>query len=407
MRYSGRHLRGILLTLIVVNIALALGCATYPVRWERSSLKGAGIKGGIETRGGVLLALRSESGRNGGRAVCLKSYNGGRFWGWKSVVAEDKTPFVDIGDSSIIELKNGKILCAYRDNNLRNKSYKDNTSSIRVAESDDGGETWRHHSTVAECRETTCGVWASFLFEKGDGTLQCYFDDEYTPLKSGFPGHQWVTMKTWDEGRGAWRNPVTVSRAHNPEHLSRDGMPSVVELPGGRLLCALESVKTEYPFKGIIRSVYSDDGGMTWSWKEKERGVIYETRDQLYNSLAPWMIRTSRGYLVCVFITDEDRREPDTPSTSILREDVKAVYSFDDGETWSKKPQVISKKYPCVLPGIYEVGSPVRAGAGEQPRLVIEGKSGGYKGVDSADNYILLQFDEHGKIVTKRGWFKD
>lgn len=362
-------------------IFLLNSCSLYPVKWDYKARNGVGIKGGIETQDGIILSVRSEHSKDGGKAVCFKSFNGGKSWTGKTIFAYDKDPRVDIGDSSIIQLKNGNILCAYRDNHLRNNSYKDNSSAIRVVESIDNGKTWRYHSTIADCIETTCGVWASFLFQKKDGTLQCYYDDEITPFREGFDGHQWVTMKSWDENLKQWVNPVTVSRAHNPEHLSRDGMPSVVEFSDGKLLCVLESVKTDPPHKGIIRSVVSLDGGATWSWREREREVVYETKDVLYNALAPWMIETSKGFLICAFITDEDRAKPDTPSTSILIEDVKAVYSFDGGKTWSKKPQTISKKYPCVLPGVLEVKT----------------------GVDKS--YLLVQYVERGKMVTKRGKF--
>jgi len=56
------------------------------------------------------------------------------------------------------------------------------------------------------------------------------------------------------------------------------------------------------------------------------------------------MFQFRDGTLCCVFVTDEDRPKPDIPATSILDEDVKAVYSFDNGKSWSKilKPLLVS-----------------------------------------------------------------
>ena len=107
---------------------------------------------------------------------------------------------------------------------------------------------------------------------RSDGTLQCYYDDEFTPYLNGKPGHQWLSMRTWNGS--AWVNRVTVSKANDP-FLSRDGMASVVELSFNNLFCVIESLQTlppEYPDRGCIRYVTSADGGATWS----EREILYE-----------------------------------------------------------------------------------------------------------------------------------
>src|SRR5262249_52889688 len=144
--------------------------------------------------------------------------------------------------------------------------------AIRVAVSEDAGRTWKAHSTVtahafATNEPPSKGLWAPSLFEAPDGRLQCYYDDEKTPLDAGFRGHQWLLMRTWNPASRIWENPVVVSRAHDPKDLSRDGMGTVVALSRNRLLCALESVQTTPPHAGVIRYVTSDDGGSTWSWR--------------------------------------------------------------------------------------------------------------------------------------------
>jgi len=172
-----------------------------------------------------------------------------------------------------------------------------------------------------------------------DGTLQCYYDDEDTPHREGFFRHQWVTMKTWDPKARRWRRPVTVSRAHERGDLSRDGMPSVVELPSGRLLCALESVQTYRPHANCLRLVRSDDGGRSWSWKREERRILYQSTRPDHLCISPWMARLADGELICVFSTAEDSAEPGKSGTHArhLQLDLKYVRSRDDGRTWPRE----------------------------------------------------------------------
>lgn len=195
----------------------------------------------------------------------------------------------------------------------------------------------------------------AFLFETRRSVLQCYYDDEYTPWREGFSGHQWVRMHTWNPKAQQWENPVTVSRAHHAAHLSRDGMPSVVELSDGRLLCVLESVQTFPPHAGVIRLVEWRDGGRTWSWTREERRVVYQPRDTRFMALAPWVTTVFGDNLLCVFITDEDRDAPDKPGTPPpqLNMDVKCVWSADGGKTWSRPAQTVhAETHKCYMPGV-------------------------------------------------------
>jgi hypothetical protein len=181
------------------------------------------------------------------------------------------------------------------------------------------------------------GVWSSFLLRKRGGTLQCYYDDEDTPHRAGFFRHQWITMKTWDPNSQQWVNPVTVSRAHERQHLSRDGMASVVELPSGQLLCVLESVQTDPPHANCIRLVSSEDGGRTWSWQHEERRILFQPSKHEHLAVSPWVTCMPGGPLLCVFATDEDQASSTRPGTParFLKTDVKYVVSLDQGRTWS------------------------------------------------------------------------
>ncbi|MCX7018770.1 MAG: sialidase family protein [Candidatus Sumerlaeota bacterium] len=330
------------------------------IKWE-AAVPAAGAKALVQTADGALLTARSNHYTTGVEIAAYRSPppgDNGTSWAQAGIVARDNDSTADLGDSAMAVLKSGEVLCCFRRNNYRHRPVEEHSYAIELSASRDNGKTWRFHSTVMDSKGTTGGLWASFLLERSDGALQCYYDDEVTPWREGFARHQWAQMKTWAPDKRAWVNPVTVSRAHNPAHLSRDGMCSVVELPaasGGRLVCALESVKIDPPCKGNVRCVTSDDGGKTWSWQKEERRILYQPKDVNYNSLAPWMIRLSDGTLLCVFVTDEARATPDTPATARLDEDLKCVFSFDGGVTWSEKAQTISADHPCYLPGVIEL----------------------------------------------------
>ena len=241
--------------------------------------------------------------------------------------------------------------------------------SIRTAISQDAGKTWRAHSVVTQSSldpgaepDALRGLWSCFLLLRRDGTLQCYYDDENTPHREGFFRHQWVSMKTWDPNARSWISPVTVSRAHERGDLSRDGMASVVELPSGRLLCALESVQTHPPHPNCIRMVSSDDGGRTWSWEREERQILFQSSRADHLSVSPWLARLPGGELLCVFATDEDSPEPGKPGTHArhLQLDIKYVLSKDNGRTWLREARTIyAGSHRAYVPGVL----PLRGGA--------------------------------------------
>jgi len=309
---------------------------------------------------GDILATRTRWGAGETVVACSCSRDGGRHWEDLSVIVRDRAG-ADIGDGHLLQLADGAVLFSYRYNHTQTNELGLRHYSIRAAISFDAGRTWHPHSVVAESQhdpaaepEALRGLWSSFLLLRHDGALQCYYDDEDTPHRAGFFRHQWVTMKTWDASCRQWVSPVTVSRAHNPRHLSRDGMPSVVELPSGRLLCVLESVGTAAPHANCIRQVTSDDGGRTWSWQRRERGMVFRSGKRDHLAVSPWVIRLTGGHLVCVFATDEDQPTPSNSGTHPwhLKTDVKCVSSRDRGRTWSTVAQtVFAGTHRCYAPG--------------------------------------------------------
>lgn len=330
------------------------------LRWQPESFPVSGTRGLLRLSDGILLAARGGPHEGGAGVHCAISRDGGKTWTDRGVIASDPNRETDIGDGMLLKASRGEILYCYRQNHHRGTRDGNPDYAIRVAASSDNGATWKPHSTVTAhtvpSGPPSRGLWAPFLLLTPDGRIQCYYDDEKTPFDAGFPGHQWLMMQTWNTAKAAWENPVVVSRAHDPKHLSRDGMGTVVALDRRRLFCALESVQTAPPHAAVVRSVVSDDGGATWSWKTRERDVLYQPAKADFMSLSPQLTRLSDGTLVCIFCTDEDRSTPDRAGTPPprLNMDIKIVTSSDKGKTWSPA-QTVTDSHRAYLPGLVEV----------------------------------------------------
>jgi hypothetical protein len=335
---------------LTLNTMLAI-CAvgalpTAPLRFSPELVSG-GQKAPLQLRDRSIIAARPEAARSG-QGVCVRCYRStdlGRTWQAYSIIAEDGDPRTNLGDGHLMMLANGTLLYSYRQNRFAGLSIGDKSFSIRVAFSEDQGRSWAYHSTVESKVGTESGLWSSYLLEKADGTLQCYYDDEQTPALESFPRHQWSSMKTWNACSRSWENRVTVSRASGVK-LSRDGMCSVAETLPGRLVCVCEGVQEAPPHRGCLWIVDSADGGKTWGGRRK----LYEPKDTDFNALAPWMVRFASGLLVVVFTTDEDRDQPAVPSKGVLFQSVKYLTSTDGGKTWAG-PNVMDDQVPDYFPG--------------------------------------------------------
>ena len=319
-----------------------------------------GTRSIIRLPNGSLLAVYSRPNAGGTAIFCTHSSDRGRTWADLGQIAQDAQPETDMGDGALVRSRTGDLFYAYRHNHYRGKQATAPDYAIRVSVSRDNGSHWNAYSTVTshtlpEKRGPSQGLWAPFLFEAPDGRLQCYYDDEKTPLDAGFPGHQWLMMRTWEPSTKTWERPVVVSRAHDPKHLSRDGMGTVVALSKNRLLCPLESVEVMPPHANLVRAVFSDDGGKTWSWQRGERAVLYSPQKTDFMALSPYLTRLSDGTVLCIFCTDEDRDLPNRSGTPphLLTMDVKVVRSRDAAKTWSRS-ETISTSHRAYLPGIVE-----------------------------------------------------
>lgn len=334
------------------------------MEWRLVSDNAGGAKGTVRLASGDILATRTVSKDGEHRVICARTSDGGRSWEDLAMIARQRG-HATIGDGHLFQLPSGEVWFSYRHNLLGESPGEEREYAIRVAVSGDEGKSWEPHSTVATSSHNPVeepgalrGLWSSFLFLADDGALHCVYDDEDTPHRAGFFQHQWLTVRTWDKETGTWVNPVTVSRAHDPRHLSRDGMPSVALLPSGRLICAFETVGVERPHANLIRYTTSDDGGKTWSWKQREREILFQPRKPHHLAMSPWLIRLSSGELMCVFATDEDRDEPGVSGRPPreYRMDVKYVSSADEGNRWAPAARTIfDETQRNYMPGVIEL----------------------------------------------------
>ncbi len=357
----------VLMLMVLVPLLHRNGSSEPLIEWQEPPLPSGGARGACALADGTVLDARPEHLEGGTSLVCYSTADLGATWQRLGVIARTDDPQGDLGDLCLLALRDGRVLCSYRDNHYRGEAEKAPSYAIRIAESADHGQTWQPHSTVMEVSPPpgifSQGLWSSFLLETDSGALQCYYDDEYTPTAQGFPGHQWLELKTWEAEAGTWGNQVTVSRAHDPALLSRDGVASVVELYPRQLVCVLESVNPDLPRKGVIRAVTSSDGGATWSWQQSERPIVYAPRDANYAAFVPWLTRLADGTLLCTFVTDEDNGQP-VPSGSRARDhqlDVKYVTSTDNGTTWSPEAAIADNStHQAYIPSLLAFGEGTR-----------------------------------------------
>jgi len=342
-----------------MTFLLSLAAFATTIDW-RPDLPAPGPRGACVVAGtGVLMPGRADD--KGARLVCFVSAYEGKTWTPSGTIATDPDRRTDLGDGNIVAGQNGKLFAVYRHNH-HGPGFEKPDYAIEVSTSTDGGKTWTKDSEVASSRPEgpgpSRGLWSPYLFLTRTGDLQCYFDDEETPARNKFPGHQWLTMKTYSRSRHAWTNPVCVARSHDPVLLSRDGMASVVETEPGHLLCAFESVQTSPPHAGLIRMVTSLDGGQSWSWTPEERKVLYEPRDVRFHAFAPSILALPHGQLIALFATNEDRPEPGRSGTpaSDLSLDIKYVSSPDNGRTWEPTAHLLyGGSHRNYLPGIVQL----------------------------------------------------
>jgi hypothetical protein len=312
---------------------------------------GAPIRGITRRADGALIG-----GSSWGRGIdTWISWNGGATWALHGSVANN--PNVEFGDVTLRAIPGTSIIfCAFRE-------FSGGQWRVTVTRSDNNGDHWVYDSTVAG--PTTRFVGAPFLFQRGNGDLQIYYDSELLAAQGGFPGHQWIAMQGRRGISGAWNayGTVTVSRDKRAGALSREGMPTVVPLGGDRIMAVVEGVEG-FPTGGaranVINAVQSWDGGRTWD--DSLRRTVYASRvhagsGRRYNAYVPYAIRVGNGPVGVAFCTDEDKgTTPDLSSTPPDQRycHVGFVMTTVNFETWGAPSSIWTGTSRNYTPGLFE-----------------------------------------------------
>ncbi|EPX56662.1 hypothetical protein D187_008004 [Cystobacter fuscus DSM 2262] len=312
---------------------------------------GAPIRGITRRSDGVLLGGAS-SGH--GITVWVSRDNGASWSVHGSVVSN---PAVEFGDVTMRAIPGTRtVFCAFRE--FANGQFR-----VTVTRSDNDGDGWVYDSTVVG--PVSRFVGAPFLFQRANGDLQVYYDSELLAEQGGYPGHQWIAMQGRSGLTGPWTayGVVAVSRDKRAGALSREGMATVVQLGGDRLMAVVEGVE---PFAtggaraNIINAVQSWDGGRTWD--DSLRRTVYQSRidpasGRRYNAYVPYAIRVGNGPVGVAFCTDEDKAgAPDLSSTPPDQRHchVGFVSTTTNFETWSSPSPVWTATSRNYTPGLFE-----------------------------------------------------
>lgn len=284
----------------------------------------------VELADGTILGT-FDHGIAGGKAIaCVRSRDGGRTWGEYGRMAEDQGR-VDVANAFPVQLADGTIVVAYRHHRLDKRDYR-----IEISASGDGGRRWEHRGTIATGQ---VGLWEPFLLVGKKGDLQAYYASE-----EGIYPDQRIEMKGSGDAGRTWGAAVTVARKAG----SRDGMPSVVRLGDGSLMACFEASDVP-PFRFVVRTVRSEDGGTTWG---TERGLVYQPANaarQRWAAGAPYLAKMGDGRLLVSYQTDEDvvhrqgdvRADPGLGRYVYERHAKIGLVMSGDGRSWSRPMRLV------------------------------------------------------------------
>ncbi|MGI8604278.1 MAG: sialidase family protein [Verrucomicrobiales bacterium] len=183
--------------------------------------------GGLGEYGTWVTMRRSRDGGATWYATAdLEGPEDGRFWGFSNV------DFVELGAGRMLLVTAAR---GRAESGRPEFLAECQRSGLRVRFSDDFGDSWGEPALIARGRGR---LWEPCLVRLPDGELQIYFANEAPDLsKEGRRDQRIELIRSNDDG-ATWSEPVEVSQ--HPK--CRNGMPSAVVLPGGRVACAQEMV---------------------------------------------------------------------------------------------------------------------------------------------------------------------
>jgi hypothetical protein len=304
--------------------------------------------------GELLLAYRDGLDHIGdnGIGVLLRSRDGGRTWGERSVIAQDDA--TDHRIEAITPLRDGSLLCvdsldcSYDEHHnyswrvpTATASYRGRKGPLWVLRSTDRGRTWSIHSGPHFKGIRSLEVTKPILeLPSGRLLMPMYYLPEHLHGKQADPA-DWsfvITIQSSDDGGKTWRELYAISRQNPP-------------LTGEHMLCRTKSgrlmimVRTEPGawygpgLEGAAVQIISEDEGKTWSRPEAT---------PIPSLASPLHLLTLRdGRLLCTFGT---RKDPAYVGVCV---------SHDEGRTWDwANRKVITedlRPYDCGYPSTAEL----------------------------------------------------
>jgi hypothetical protein len=269
--------------------------------------------------GDMLCAWReaTEHLSNDGKIVMVRSRDGGKTWGERTVLVE--TPDTDERECALCQLRDGTLLAnewpnTYYDRDgyylARPTTHHTRAMGMYVGRSTDNGHTW---TWPAQPFAPTPYLWAissERIIELPSGRLvmACYCGGE--------DRRQWGSAIYCSDDKGAtWRYLSTVADLPG----KRLGEPALIEARSGRLICVMRDEDNEPYYQSV-----SDDGGATWS-AAKPCAV-----PGMSNPAS--LVTLPDGAVLCIYGARPREALPYAP-----RDDFGGMYvvaSYDEGETW-------------------------------------------------------------------------
>lgn len=205
-----------------------------------------------------------------------------------------------LGNAYPIALEDGSALVSFRHHSQEGSRY---VYRLLASRTTTAGASFAFHS---EIEVGANGIWEPLFFRPAPGILDVYYARE----KVNGGDQDIVARRSTDAGK-TW----SARRVVATQTGSRDGMPSVVKLKDGSLVAVFESFRAPRTAKFVIRTVQSNDGGLTWS----RRQDLYVPANATKNAGAPFLTTLSDGRLVASFMTDEDSASQNWPNHAAVK----------------------------------------------------------------------------------------
>jgi hypothetical protein len=261
---------------------------------------------------GALVATYTAFAGGSNIIMVTQSLDNGLTWKPRGTVT---TGVGDIDNPYMIQLADGRVLCAFRNHSKDRSTGAYTTFRITVTYSDDRGATWKYLTQAATRPGGPLGLWEPCMRVSlvNQNALQMFYSFENAA------NDQDSIMITSMDGGATWSPPKTISGAGVT---ARDGMTGVAVVPGNNqhLVCVFESYDTTG--MGRIHSVESLDDGATWG----NRLLVYQAPSG--HAAAP-AIATAGETMIVSFMTFEDSADGSESSVKIL--------TGEDGQNWGNK----------------------------------------------------------------------